>query len=89
MTENITIDNLDTEVLSRLRAEAHRRGIEVGELIAELLTSVLGSIPEGDTGRPHEKRSLADLAGTWTHEEAEAFLAALTDFEQIDQDLWK
>jgi len=89
MTEHITIDNLDTEVISRLRAEAHRRGIEVGELIAELLTSVLGSTREPDANGLQEKRSLADLAGTWTHEEAEAFLAALTDFEQIDQDLWK
>jgi len=66
--------------------EAGRRGIAVGELIAELLTSALGSTPAPDAPA---KRSLADLAGTWTHEEAEVFLAALTDFEQIDQDMWQ
>lgn len=89
MTDPITLDSLDREVMSRLRAEAGRRGIEVGELIAELLSSALGATPLDSEKPTSPKRSLADLAGTWSHEEAEAFLATVADFEQIDQDMWK
>lgn len=89
MTDHITLDSLDSEVISRLRAEARRRGIEVGKLIAELLASALGTTPPENEKRTSGKRSLSDLAGTWSHEEAEAFLAAIADFEHIDQDMWK
>ncbi len=89
MTDHITIDGLDSEVISRLRAEAQRRGIKLGKLIAELLESALGTVPDAHEKQAPGKRSLSDLAGTWSHEEAEAFLAAIADFEQIDQDIWK
>lgn len=89
MTDQITIDNLGPEAISRLRAEARRRGVAVGALIAELLQAALSAMPAPGEKQASEKHRLAAMAGTWSDEEAEAFLAAIADFEQIDEDLWK
>ena len=84
---SITIDNLDAEVLERLRAEADRRGMDISAVVKELLKDGLRPIPTNTPARLHH--DLDALAGTWSDEAAEAFLSAVADFEQIDEELWK
>jgi len=87
----ITIDNLDDETLAKLKAEADRRKVEVGVAAGHLLTERLTSsmTVESSDESPHKRRDLSDLAGTWTDEEADTFLASISVFESVDEDLWK
>ena len=39
-------------------------------------------------GQDAVRPELAALAGTWTDQEAEAFMASIADLDQIDQDMW-
>jgi hypothetical protein len=87
MAASITINNLEEKALDRHRAEAKQRGLDAADLAGEVLNRVL-TVPvvepssrSGDT--------LRTLAGTWSEAEAEEFLAAIADFERIDEDLWK
>ena len=87
MPVSITIDDLDGGVVERLRCEAQRRGVDVSAVAREILREGLGPIDQPAEGRVcHD---LDALAGTWSPDEAEAFLSAVAGFEQLDEDLWK
>ena len=87
MGSSITIDNLDDEVLERLRNEAKRRGVAVSAVISELIEESL--TPVSQAGAKEICHDLDALAGTWSDEQAEAFLRAVADFGTVDQDMWK
>lgn len=87
MAISITIDNLDDEIWERLRAEAQRRGMEAGALVRELLTERLGSVAKITSA--NSRHDLDTLAGTWSEEEANAFLSVVADFGHVDEDMWK
>ncbi|HUG90504.1 MAG TPA: hypothetical protein VML55_06705 [Planctomycetaceae bacterium] len=87
MSISITIENLDPLTFSRLEEAAARRGSDVPSTAAELLRSSLGV--RQVHASPERARDLAALAGTWTDEEADAFLARIADFSRIDEELWK
>ena len=87
MVVSLTIDNLNPEILSRLRCEAQRRGIDVNLLIKEMLQERVGLMPESNATQTHH--DLDALAGTWSAEEAAGFLAAVADMRHCDEDLWK
>ena len=74
MSDGITIDNLDADTLARLKAEAARRGIGVNIAASQLLKECFESAPKS---KP--TRALEELAGTWTRDEADAFLSAVAD----------
>jgi hypothetical protein len=86
---SLTISNLDTLVLQRLRDLAHRQGKSESELAAELIEQAVrsDSRPTGSNGRG--PRDVKRLAGTWTEEQADAFDRAVASFGQVDEDLWK
>jgi hypothetical protein len=77
---DVLVRGLDAETLSRLRAEARRRGVSVNRLIVESLQ------------RQHAGRETFDdldaLAGRWSKAEAQAFAAAVAPFSEIDAALW-
>jgi len=77
---NVLLRGLDAATLSRLRADARRRGISVNRLIVETLQ------------RQHRGRETYDdldaLAGRWSHSEAQTFDAAVAPFREIDPALW-
>lgn len=87
MRTSITIDNLDGEILERLRCEAKRRGVDLSVVLTELIERSLSPAPNGSEGLPHH--DLDALAGTWSDEEADAFLAAIADLQSVDEDLWQ
>jgi hypothetical protein len=87
MSASITIDNLDPITFSRLEAEAARRGSDIPSTAVELLRGSLGVPPVQSS--PDRAERLAALAGTWSDEEADAFLASIADFGRVDEELWK
>jgi hypothetical protein len=83
----VTLDNLNARVLERLCVEAQRRGVDVKAVIKEIIENELGPLTEPDTTPLHHE--LDALAGTWSAEEAAAFLSTIADSRQCDSDLWQ
>lgn len=83
---NISLRGLDEETAVRLKEEAKRRRISVNALLLDL---VKHGVEAGSRGRRRVYRDLDPLAGTWTAREAAQFLEAVSDFEQVDQELWR
>ena len=77
---NVLLRGLDAATLSRLRADARRRGISVNRLIVETLQR------QGAGAKEHD--DLDALAGRWSKAEGEAFAAAVAPFSEIDPTLW-
>jgi|ERR687895_1204948 hypothetical protein len=77
---NLLLRGLDAATLSRLRADARRRGISVNRLIVETLQ-------RGSAGK-EAFDDLDALAGRWSKAEAETFAAAVAPFSEIDGSLW-
>ena len=80
----VTLRGIEPELRSALQSEAARRGLSLNGVILELLRGALGLTPEVQLSH-----DLDALAGSWSRQEAEAFAAALQDFEQIDALLWQ
>jgi len=91
MSTTINLDNLDPETLGGLRREAARRGVDVNELACELLREKFGPAqPTEGVSRPfHGTRELDDFAGTWSEKDFTEFMAAIADFEKVDEELWR
>ncbi len=84
---DLSLRGLDEVTAKRLRSEAKRRGLSINSLVIQLIREGVG------TKRPEVSRApfsdLDRLAGTWSKDEAERFMKAVSDFEQIDRDLWQ
>ncbi|HEX6986942.1 MAG TPA: hypothetical protein VF170_16310 [Planctomycetaceae bacterium] len=73
--------DLDWRTVERLEAEACRRGVDLGTAAAGILREHLGT-----TGPAAGKAvDLESLAGTWSDEEAKAFLEAGAAFRRVDR----
>ena len=87
MPRAITIPDVDDATSRWLVEEAERRGVSVETVAGQLLQRGL----EWERRRAalptyHE---LDTLAGTWSEDEAAAFLQAVANFEQVDPALWQ
>ena len=85
--KNISVRGLDDETVSRLKAEAVRRGMSVNALAVRLLRTGVGLRPEGPRIPKHH--DLDRLAGTWSEEEYREFIESQRDFSAIDEELWR
>ncbi|MBI3943469.1 MAG: hypothetical protein HY326_10695 [Chloroflexi bacterium] len=83
----IMIEKLDETTATWLEAEARRRGISVEQMVVALLQEAVDKQRTAQQFPPYH--DVDALAGTWTEEEAQIFAAAIADFEEVDQDLWK
>lgn len=84
---NLSLRGLDDKTAKRLKAEARRRGVSVNALILQLVRQGVGlEKPEMVRGPYHD---LDTLAGTWDQEESAAFLEAVSDFEKVDEAMWR
>lgn len=77
---NVLLRGLDAATLSRLRADARRRGISVNRLIVETLQRERAGAERHD--------DLDALAGRWSKAEGEAFAEAVAPFSDVDLTLW-
>lgn len=77
---NVLLRGLDPATLSRLRAQARRRGVSVNRLIVETLRR------EHAAGETFD--DLDALAGRWSKSDADRFAAALAPLSEIDAGLW-
>jgi hypothetical protein len=84
---SVTVDDLDAETLDRLRAEATRRGVDVGTVIKQMIRDELRPVAASGSAETHHE--LDSLAGTWSADEARAFVAATAELRKLDEDLWK
>ncbi len=82
----MTLRGLNEEEARRLREEARREGISLNALLLRLIREAAGLAQRPWRVRHHD---LDALAGTWTDEDADAFLAAIEEAERIDPDMWK
>jgi hypothetical protein len=83
MSTTITIQGVEESIVRRLAAEAQQRGLNIEEFVPELIRQTL------DAGRGQTYHDLDSLAGTWSEEQADEFLAAVADFEKVDETLWR
>jgi hypothetical protein len=79
---HLTIRNVPTDLARRLDEEKRARGTSLNQTILDLLSQAVGL----DRRRSN---ALAELAGTWSREEHEAFEHAVAETEQIDEELWR
>lgn len=87
MPKSITIHDVDDATVNWLVEEAKRQGTSVEQVAGQLLRRALeGERSESALSTYHD---LDALAGTWSEEEAAAFLARIADFEQVDPELWR
>ena len=84
---NISLRGLDESTALRLKNEARRRGLSVNAFVLQLIRQGIGKRPTGPRRFVHH--DLDELAGTWSPEEATIFLEALSDFEQVDDEVWR
>ncbi len=87
MPRSITIADVDDPTATWLAEEAGRRGLSV-ETVAGLLLQRGLEWERRRTALP-VYHDLDALAGTWSKDEAVAFLQVVADFEQVDPALWQ
>ena len=86
--KQITIRNLDPEVLEKIRALAKQEQISMNKLLAKLLRQALQLDKQKNIPGQNRHHDLDDLCGVWSDEEAEQFDKALSQQRQIDAELW-
>jgi hypothetical protein len=82
----LTVRQVDDELLSALRRETRRRGESLNKVTLALLRASLG------VGAPRVSHRYADLdhlAGRWSRSEREAFDRRVAQQRGIDAELWK
>jgi hypothetical protein len=77
---NLLLRGVDAATLSRLRAQARRRGVSVNRLIVETLRREHAASETFD--------DLDALAGRWTKSDADRFAAAVAPLSAIEPALW-
>lgn len=84
---NFSLRGIDEETARRLKGEARRKGLSVNALVLQLIRRGVG-LERPPTRRPVH-HDLDALAGTWDKKTATRFLKATSDFEAIDEELWR
>jgi hypothetical protein len=81
----ITVRNLPPAVAKAVKEKARREKLSLNRAIVRLL--------EEATGERRSKKvvhhDLDHLAGTWSEEEYQQFMAALREQRQIDPEMWR
>ncbi len=84
----LTLRGFDDELSDGIRRLAKREGISMNQAALRLLRKGAG-ISEDTDSENTVGSSLDHLIGTWTQKEADEMDAALEEFENIDESLWK
>lgn len=78
----LTIRNLPANLAEALEREKRRRGKSLNQTVIDLLGQGLGAQGVRSNG-------LGDLAGGWSEDEFREFERATSQFEAVDEELWR
>lgn len=85
---SLTVRGFDADLEGRLREVARQHRCSLNQAALLLLRRGAGLEDHGaSTGAVGD--SLDAFFGGWTEDEARAFRAAVADFEQVDDELWR
>jgi hypothetical protein len=87
MNQSITITGIDEAIVNWISQEAARRGIGFQEMVLQLIYTGVGI--ERETPPIPIYHDLDSLAGTWSDQEANEFLEAISEFNRVDEKLWQ
>ena len=79
----LTVRNIPADLARAIEREKRRRGVSLNQTAIDLLRRALG-LEEAE-----RSNGLAALAGGWSAEDLARFEAAVTDFERVDEELWR
>ena len=81
----ITVRNLPPAVAKAVREKAKKEKLSLNKAVVKLLEEATGAVPKGRAIH----HDLDHLAGRWSEEEYQQFMAALREQRQIDPEMWK
>ena len=81
----ITVRNLPPAVAKAVKEKARREKLSLNRAVVRLLEEATGEKP----GKKVIHHDLDHLAGTWSEEEYQQFMAALREQRQIDPGMWR
>lgn len=84
--KSITIRGVDERLNEALASYANKEHSSINRTILSLLRKAL-KIDEFEQFPEYD--DLDDLAGTWSKEDEEGFTAATSDFDKIDEEIWR
>ncbi len=87
MTINIHVRGIDDYLADCLKKVAREKNTSLNTLILNLLRQSLGLSAKQPISNVYH--DLDKLAGTWNKKEVEAFKKSISDFEDIDKELWE
>ena len=82
----MTLRGIDDTIAQALKERARREDTSVNTLLLKILRESLGLEKKRRTAVYHD---LDHLAGTWSAQECDEFLAATAVFEKVDKEMWK
>jgi hypothetical protein len=82
----ITVRNLPAAVAKAVREKARKEKLSLNKAIVRLLEEATGVARRKERVVHHD---LDHLAGTWSEEEYQQFMAAVREHRQIDPEMWK
>lgn len=87
MNREIIISNIEKILFDRLKFEADREGTDIKTYVKKLIKKSLGL--EKVTDENIKYHDLDSLAGTWSNDDFQDFIANTEKFNSIDKELWK
>ena len=84
---DIIIRNMDRDLFERIKYEAECQGTDVAGYITNLVKKIFGVGNISEKNIVHH--DLDYLGGTWSNRDGESFTKNISDFETIDEYLWK
>ncbi len=83
-TTNFNLRGIPLGVMNKLKQEAKKQQISINTALLNLIQESVG---HSFQIKRHSHHELDSLAGTWTTDDANAFVEANKFFEEIDKDL--
>ena len=84
--KSITLRGIDEKLSLAIEFAAKKEHRSINKTIISLLRKALGF---DDHEKYLEYDDLDDLAGTWSKDDEDRFNEAVSDFERIDEEIWK
>jgi len=81
--KSLTIHNMDDELAKAIKNLADSSGLSQNRVIKKLLREALNL-----SGENKPRQDFTEFCGIWTATEEKEFNQAVSDFEQVDEEMW-